>query len=81
MGDPTYGHSALETICDKLLSSFAFKFNLHHYTMVEGCAAVLVCGAPLLENERINDMCRKVRVVPPPHTHARCEHTGSYLPL
>jgi len=26
-------HSALETICDKLLSSFAFRFKLRRYNL------------------------------------------------
>jgi len=39
-GSPLMCHSALETICDKLLSSFAFKLSLRRFTRVQRAAVV-----------------------------------------
>jgi hypothetical protein len=48
-------HSALEAICDRLLSSFAFNFNLRRYTkgeVVYHAAAVGIVYNPSNETQR-----------------------------
>jgi len=41
-------HSALETICDKLLSIFAFNFNLRRYMKMSKLQAAQMYAASIM---------------------------------